>query len=485
MQTPPTTVPIADLVIKDRVRYEDDEIDDLCESLKRYGMLQPILIDDNNVLLDGFRRYTAAKKLGLESVPVYCKSRLTDAEYFEIELESNIRRRQFTWRENVCAVEKVHKTRAREAILSGTTWTLDMTGAVLGGYGHSYVWNCLQLAPVIDGDEYKACESITDAVRVMLRQKEDAALAEQRRRMSLTVSVKPQLETTDKKCVACGGTGKNSKGAPCSPCNGTGFLLKIADVLQPDVLSFKDLPEQEVDVSHTLFQGKVEDLLPAWPATCIDHIITDPPYAIDVANLQQATTALMDVTRVEETHRVEDNLDLLKSVIPHFFRVLKPTGFLVMWCDIMNWQFLYDQCSNAGFKVQRWPMTWHKTSSCKCQMAHVLTTKNEEFAIVCRKENATLPKPVQTSVFPCPNDAEKLSNPFAKPYDLWRFLIESFTTTGQIILDPFAGEGTCPLAALKLLRRTLAIECEAHHYNYMLEAFKTHWINTFGKVKFV
>lgn len=469
MQT--ETFPYDQIDIQERVRnakdVPDDYISDLCDSIKRYGLLQPILIDQHNVLQDGWCRFTAWQRLAQEdpakysNIPVYRRERLTDSEYFEVELETNFRRRGFTWQETIKAVKKIHDIRYLEAMATGTSWTAAMTGELLGGYGKTYVNNCLNLAGVIDSDAYKACDSITDAVRIWLHQREDLAVAEQARRTQLKQVIVPAI-TAD------------------------GSVQSQQPVDDLSDLMAGDPGELVVNLSSCLFQGdSVRDILPKWPDECIDHIISDPPYGIDVDMMQQSSQALMDVSRISDTHQVAENEALFKLMFPLFFRLLKPTGFCVLWADQMQWQNLYDTAVAAGFKVQRWPHVWCKTSQCKNQMAYDNETKATEIAIVCRKPGAKLPAPWQKNFTLCPGVDEKLSNPFAKPFDLWKDIISLVSLKGQTILDPFAGEGTCPISALRLGRPILAIERDATHFPYMVESVKKFWKSSHPNVKFV
>ena len=446
-----------------RVRYAEtnevkEYVKELADSIKQYGLLQPLLLGAGNVLFDGWCRYTACQKLGFTQIPVYFREKLTEIEYQEIELEANLRRLGFTWQEQVESSCRIHDSRTRQAILNGVKWTRQMTGELIG-YSDAYVDNCFRLRPALESKDKEiiGADGPTEALRILLRRDEDKAVQEKAKRASLQSGV---------------------------------VLPNIADLLAglkiPESVPTDNEVEQVVDLSHTLFQGdSARVLLPQWPEGCVDHVITDMPYAIDVANLQQAGDALIDVSRVEETHTVNENLDLYSAMFPAVFRVLKDEGFFITWCDIMNWQYLYDLAIKTGFKIQRWPITWHKTGMCKCQMAHVLFTKNTEIAIVCRKGNAILPSPVQTCVVTAANDATKVSNPFAKPFAVWEFLVESVSIEGQSILDPCAGEGTGTVATLRLNRKALAIEKDEKHFPYLLESVKNHWMSVFKKVKFV
>jgi DNA modification methylase len=236
-----------------------------------------------------------------------------------------------------------------------------------------------------------------------------------------------------------------------------------------------------------LFQGdSIRDVLPSWEPDCVDHIICDPPYGIDMDMLNQGNDghAYKDITRVEATHQVAENEDLFERMFPVLYRVLKPTGYCICFADIMQWQRLYDNAIKAGFKVQRWPFIWCKTSQCMNQYAQANFTKNIEIAIVCRKDKATLGRPVQTSYFACSREQTQ-SNPFAKPFALWEFLINSVSMQGQTILDPFAGEGSSTLACLKSFRRPLAIERDATHFPYLKENVINHFKVNYKDVTFL
>jgi len=64
----------------------------LAKSMDTYGLIHPIVVRDDGMLVAGGRRLEAAKKLGWKSIPATPISELSDEELREIELEENIRR---------------------------------------------------------------------------------------------------------------------------------------------------------------------------------------------------------------------------------------------------------------------------------------------------------------------------------------------------------------------------------------------------------
>lgn len=77
-----------------RKNFDEDSLQELAESLKQFGMLQPILVQnrgDYYEIIAGERRWRAAKIAGLKEVPVIVRD-LTDQEIVEISLIENIQR---------------------------------------------------------------------------------------------------------------------------------------------------------------------------------------------------------------------------------------------------------------------------------------------------------------------------------------------------------------------------------------------------------
>ena len=77
-----------------RKNFDEDSLQELAESLKQFGMLQPILVQnrgDYYEIIAGERRWRAAKIAGLKEVPVIVRE-LTDQVIVEISLIESIQR---------------------------------------------------------------------------------------------------------------------------------------------------------------------------------------------------------------------------------------------------------------------------------------------------------------------------------------------------------------------------------------------------------
>ena len=77
-----------------RRNFDEEALEELAESIRQFGLLQPILVHDKKTYYEfvaGERRWRAAKKAGLKEIPVIIKE-LTEQEIVEISLIENIQR---------------------------------------------------------------------------------------------------------------------------------------------------------------------------------------------------------------------------------------------------------------------------------------------------------------------------------------------------------------------------------------------------------
>lgn len=90
------TIKIADIKIGDRRREDLGDVEALAESIRKFGLLAPPVLTDDGELVAGQRRIEAMKRLGWTETPYINKGQLTQQQLHEIELEENIRRKDFT-----------------------------------------------------------------------------------------------------------------------------------------------------------------------------------------------------------------------------------------------------------------------------------------------------------------------------------------------------------------------------------------------------
>ena len=78
-------------------RNNDDAVDYVAASISEFGFKVPIIIDKDGVVVTGHTRLKAAKKLGLEEVPVTIADDLTPAQIKAFRLADNKVSEQSGW----------------------------------------------------------------------------------------------------------------------------------------------------------------------------------------------------------------------------------------------------------------------------------------------------------------------------------------------------------------------------------------------------
>lgn len=92
-----------------RKKFEEDALLELADSIKQFGVLQPLLVrkrDDYYEIIAGERRWRAAKMAGVKEVPVIIKN-YTEQEIVEIGLIENIQRENLNPIEEAMAFKKL------------------------------------------------------------------------------------------------------------------------------------------------------------------------------------------------------------------------------------------------------------------------------------------------------------------------------------------------------------------------------------------
>jgi len=256
---------ISTITIPDRQRKLYGDIDELAESIRVNGLIQPVVVTDDNILVAGGRRLAACQKLGLTDIPAVKLGTLTPAQREMLELEENIRRLDLSWQERCQAISRIHRLRASDAILKGTDWGYEQTAELLGIKGRSNVWYAVMLDTYLTAkdEEIMKCATPAEALSVITSRKQREAERLLVKKVIDTPTLTPAAPQAE---------------APFEPSAvpGVSVICRLAD--------------------------SIEWLL-AQADGSLDHVYSDPPYAIDMANLKQEGTG-MSVVDVAHSHDV-------------------------------------------------------------------------------------------------------------------------------------------------------------------------------------
>jgi len=95
-----------------RKTFNEASIEELARSVRQHGIVQPLVVTrsgDRYKLIAGERRYRAAQKAGLTTVPVVVKEMMGDGEALQIALIENIQREDLNPIEEAQAYHQLHE----------------------------------------------------------------------------------------------------------------------------------------------------------------------------------------------------------------------------------------------------------------------------------------------------------------------------------------------------------------------------------------
>ncbi len=105
-------IPIQDIdtsPFQPRTIFDDDRIDELCQTIKTHGVIQPIVVRARNgryEIIAGERRWRAVTKLGYDTIPAIIRE-FNDSQTASIALIENLQRENLTAIEEAVAYQKL------------------------------------------------------------------------------------------------------------------------------------------------------------------------------------------------------------------------------------------------------------------------------------------------------------------------------------------------------------------------------------------
>lgn len=458
-------IPWDSIEMQDRSRKDFGDLEGLAMSIKKNGLIHPPTVSAGSssdvrswILVGGERRMRAMRLLEVKLFPVNVREMLATHEILELELMENFHRKQMLWQEQCILICKTHREKVRVNSLDAKSWGVRETGYLLG-VSAAHVSHATLLTPqLMQGDaELLAASSMFAAYEILLKRQEDLAA-------SLTVA------------------NLNERAGRAATVSGIRVTSDDVDdifgaVLDPIAATFGGTAELDEFIGTALPAGKLNldlislfalgdclEIMARMPDACVDHVVTDPPYGIDMANLAD----MKNIDTVVDTHDVEQNISMFEPFLEQAFRIVKPNGYVVFWYDLDHHEKLQTIARKVGFKVQRWPVIWHKLHPCKNASPRVNFTKNFEVAMVLRKSSASAFVQVQVScLFSADGTADRklYDNPFSKPLAAWKFILGAIAYQGQTIYDPYAGQMSCGRACINMGMIPMGCEIDADHYN--------------------
>ncbi len=166
------TAAIDSITIDERQRKELGDIDDLADSIRRLGLIHPILLTREHALVSGHRRLLACRSLGWTDISFQFYDEIDPLQRELVETEENTRRKDMTWREQHDAyIKYVNLRRVLEPDIN-----MESIGRAIG-LNKQAVSNHLTLEKVINNPRVATADGFrtayNTATRLIERQKQD------------------------------------------------------------------------------------------------------------------------------------------------------------------------------------------------------------------------------------------------------------------------------------------------------------------------
>jgi len=109
-----------------RKRFDEEKIEELANSIKENGMIQPIVVSKSNntyKIIAGERRWRAARSAGLKTVPVFIKDEIDDKKLLELALIENLQRQD---------LNPIEEANAYKSLMDDYNMTQEQVAEVIG-----------------------------------------------------------------------------------------------------------------------------------------------------------------------------------------------------------------------------------------------------------------------------------------------------------------------------------------------------------------
>ena len=395
---------LTEIIIKDRARAEVGDITSLANSISMVGQLTPILIDENNILIDGLHRLKALESLDLTTVEVRIVSGITLDDHFLIELLSNMDRKEFAWHEEIELKYKLHNYWAKAAKDDDKSWGYRETSkrlqCSLGGLSTDLAFaEALKIFPELKEQTtkgrarelYKALGDQATAIQRM----DSFTDVEKERMKALQSGVVPPIEKPER-------IPKNDKVFKADPTLTT----------EKEKEALNNIDVIYVAENYKTFLDKIPD-------DSVGLVELDPPYAIAFnENYGKASGIESKATDWTEKQLYEFYFNYL----PLIYNKMLDASWVLCWTGKEHYLEINKIAKETGFATQQ-PGSWVKPSGSTNQPKKSMIS-NWEMFLLFRKGEAQFNTPsLLSAVQLATNPASKRIHQWEKPIELYDTLL--------------------------------------------------------------
>ncbi len=210
------------------------------------------------------------------------------------------------------------------------------------------------------------------------------------------------------------------------------------------------------------------------PSNTIDLILTDPPYMISKKsnfdkggswNNAESKNCRKTPPKTDFGEWDKGNLDI-NTLFAEWYRILKPSGTLIVFYDIWKLSELKQAAESSKFKQLRL-CRWDKTNPVPVNSKlNYLSNSTEYFMTTVKGSKPTFHSEYDKGIYTYPicSGNERTSHPTQKPLNLISDLIVKHSNPQDLVLDCFMGSGTTAVACIENSRHYIGYENNPEYF---------------------
>lgn len=387
----------------DRQRKVIGSIQDLSDSIKRVGLINPITVTKNHVLIAGERRLEACRLISEDyKIPVRYVEDLSEVELQLLELEENLKRKGLDWKDEIAAVSTLHRLLCEV----NPNWTQEKTADYLG-YNYGYVSERLALSSRVSDEKVAKATNLSTA-RAIVKRDNDRAID-----------------------------------------NELNAMLQIAEP--------ESTPENKI--SAKIHQGDFTEICQAGLDRKFSFIHCDFPYGINHGESAQGNISGGSFSGYADGEDVY--WKLIDTLCKHTESIALPSAHLMFWFSMKFYQetINYIEANSNWSLATEHPLIWMKSDN-KGIVSDVTRRPRNiyETALLFSRGDRKIITPV-ANAYACPTS--KTFHASEKPEPMLRHFFRMFIDEHSEVLDPTAGSGSAIRAAFELgAKRSIGYELD-------------------------
>jgi len=406
------TIPTDSITVADdrqRKKVDDSHIESLAESIRRRGLIPPIVVTRDHLLIAGECRLRAHQLLGYDYISVQYVDELPDEELELIELEENVKRKNLTWQEEVRAITRYHNAQKE----LNESWSAKRTGEELG-MSSTVIFDCLTIERNFEVPEVAEATTYSAAKNFAYRREERAK----------TNAMRDLSEDIAAAIPAPKAAAEFSASSPKPP--------ERASILNVSALEWFESP--------TL--------------TDINFLHCDLPYGIGTGD-KVGQSGAKNMGGYDDGEAIY--WELLDHMLSRQDRFLSESCHLMFWFSMRHYENTVARLTNAGWRVFLPLLIWVKSDN-----AGILADKDRvprnitEVAILASRGDRKIVRATSNAYLGATTKRFHMSE---KPHAMLSHFFRMFVDESTVMLDPTCGSGMAVRVANEMgAKQSLGLE---------------------------